>query len=222
MAYAVVASTSAGSANTSSVTTAGIDTTGANLLVLVATTYAGGGPTPTDSKGNTWTPLTRRGAGDAEIQLWYCASPVVGSGHTFTLSGSTIYPALAVLAVSGAAASPLDQQNGQVANAGATCSPGSVTPTEDDELVVSGYSGYSQAISSIDSGFTLAASVAYNGNFLTTGVAYLIQTSAAAANPTWTLSGSNFNVAAIASFKVAAAGGASIVPLAQHLYRQRR
>lgn len=206
MAYSLIANTLAGASDSNSVTTAGINTSGADLIVLVVTTYDGDGPTPTDSNGNTWTALTLRGnANDAQCQIWYSYSPSVGSGHTFSVSTSTDFPSIGVLAFSGAAASPFDQQNGARSGAG-TVQPGSVTPSEDNEVIVTGYGGYSQAISSINSGFTLANSHTFSsGQRLTTGTAYLIQTTAAAVNPTWTLAGTSENSAAIATFKAGVA-----------------
>jgi hypothetical protein len=114
-------------------------------------------------------------------------------------------PVVCVLAFSGAAASPLDQQAGTSAGAsGATVQPGSVTPTVDGEVLVAGYSGYFADVSSIDSSFTITDQFSSSGgHHLTTAAAYKIQTAASAENPTWTLGGSNINAAGIATFKAA-------------------
>jgi hypothetical protein len=59
MAWAHIASVSAGSSDGISVTTGNIDTSGANLLLASVADYnAESAVTLTDSKGNTWTPLT--------------------------------------------------------------------------------------------------------------------------------------------------------------------
>src|SRR5262245_48719352 len=64
---------SAGSADTNSVTTPAIDTTGATLLILVVGWAADiAQATPTDSKGNTWVTTSRYsgGGGFANTTLW--------------------------------------------------------------------------------------------------------------------------------------------------------
>jgi hypothetical protein len=65
------------------------------------------------------------------------------------------------------------------------------------------------ASQAIDGGFTIQEEQAEGGGNLAVAIGYLIQTSAAAANPTWTpASGANRNSTAnSATFKVAAAGG---------------
>lgn len=209
MAYALVTSTSAGSANANDVTTAGVNTTGATLIVLIVATNAGvAAPTPTDSKSNTWTSLTAQESGGIlRVQLWYCASPVVGSGHTFSVSSGFSLPSIDALAFSGAAASPFDQQNGAVNFFASTLQPGSVTPSENNELLVTGFASSQVDASSIDSSFTLQENVALTGNHYSASAAYKIQTSAGAENPTWTASGNGRVAAAIATFKAAAATG---------------
>src|SRR5271166_2184940 len=57
----LVAHTVAGSSNGTSVTTSGINTTGANLIVLAPVLNNGTTVTPTDSNSNTWTAITCSG-----------------------------------------------------------------------------------------------------------------------------------------------------------------
>ena len=115
-----------------------------------------------------------------------------------------------VAAFSGAAAaSALDQQNGAVGT-GTSLATGSVTPSEDNELVVSGVSiaDGSSGTYAVDSGLTITDQIlASAGNFEGGGLAYIIQTSAGAVNPTWSWTGSVNSAAVIATFKAAAAGG---------------
>ena len=68
-------------------TTAAVNTTGANFIVLV--TAQSGTTTVSDNKGNTYTPLTLYTvSGGGSGQLYYCTPATVGAGHTFTISTS--------------------------------------------------------------------------------------------------------------------------------------
>jgi len=205
MAIALVASTSKGSSDSgASVTTDAVDTSGANLIVISATTFGSGAITPTDSKGNTWTALTSHNQGSYFSRFYYCASPTVGTGHTFTLSGVGSYPVLSAMAFSGAlGASPADQENGAGTASGTSLATGSITPSEDNCVVVAGIStdpGTGHAMS----GYTVAQSDWVNSEHIGGGISYLVQTTAAAANPSWSWTGASAGVASIASFKAAA------------------
>lgn len=188
-------------------TSSSIDTTGATLLVIHVADADAVATTVSDSKGNTWTPLAAR-QNSVESQLYYCASPTVGSGHTFTTSASSAFPAGQVLAFSGVDASPFDVQNGNTTT-DSTIQTGSVTPAEDGSLIVAGV-GHVRGVSpTIGSGFAVTDSNAlYGGTYYGAGAAYLVQTTAAAINPTWTLDSSGVLAATIAVFAPSAGGGA--------------
>jgi hypothetical protein len=204
MAYSLVAHVGAGSPNTNSFDTSGINTTGANLIVISIGTF-GANANPTDSKGNTWTALTQRTNSSRNQQLFYCASPTVGSGHTFNPnSGNASYPTINVTAWSGAAASPFDQQSGA-----ASRQPGSITPSEDNCLLVTGVMDQGGGATTIDSGFTISDTETNDGNHFNSSAAYLVQTTAGAVNPSWSADSSNI-VSAMASFKAA-----TVTPLIQ-------
>ena len=198
-------------------TTAALNTTGANLIVCVVEQYNGATKgTVTDSKGNTWTQLTGAGTSIAYVDIWYCASPTVGTSHTFTYSsGSNLFGGIFVQAWSGAATSPFDQQNA-LANSTSinTVQAGSITPTVNGELIVAGLCKTDNTTtSSINSGFTVSNEAPWASGVNEGGSdAYLVQTTAAAINPTWTVGGTvSFNLAAaIASFKVSTGGGTSV------------
>jgi hypothetical protein len=209
-------------------TTTSINTSGANFLIAAVGSYDPlGAPTLSDTKSNTWTPLTAQSGDGASIQLYYSKNPTVGSGHGFTLTpaipGSSLI-SIAVQAFSGVdTTSPFDQQNTAGSGVGVsttTAQPGSITPSGSNYLVVSGVMiNQIQASNiSIDSSFeTMVQNTNWinrNGNqSLGTGISYLVQGSAAAVNPTWTFPTSTQWAAAIASFKVAAGGGPSIPAL---------
>ncbi len=201
-------------------TSSSIDTTGATLLVMglagfqiVANSY-----TISDSKGNTWTPLTAKDTGaahEARTQLFYVANPTVGTGHTFDWAYAGYGNATAaVIAFSDClTVSPFDQQNGFGTNSEvSTVQPGSITPTEDNEVVVvmGGFpNDMNSGSGSINGGFTIAHQREFGGSNCVGGLmAYLIQTTAAAANPTITApTGTDPMSAVIASFKSAGGGG---------------
>jgi hypothetical protein len=212
-AISVVANVAAGSVGGADVTTGAIDTTGANLLIACVGDF-NGAATPTDSKSNTWNPLTVRinvNSGDA-VKLFYAYGSInVGSGHTFT-GVSTLAPSIAVLAVSGALSTdPFDQQNGTTdANGVTTKAVGSVTPSEANELITACI-GWAAGTSnqSIDSGFTITDNVNYSGgSHMGVALAYLIQGSASAVNPAWSWTTNDSPGTTIATFKAAAAAGA--------------
>lgn len=201
---ALVASVSSAT-DTSGTTSAGINTTGANLIVIHVSSYSSAAaPTISDSNTNTWTALTEYNAGDAVSRgrLYYCYSPVVGSGHTFTSSGGTSYSSISVLAFSGTTGSSADTSNGAGSPTVSTKQPGSITPSGNNMVVVTGLNFNSGSPASIDSPFTLQTQVAPTGsNNFGAAIAYEIQTTAAARNPTWTIgSATDGMVTEIAAF----------------------
>ncbi len=196
MAYSLVSS-----AKTTG-TSAGIDTTGATLLVIVQSAVSGMSA-PSDSKGNTWTKLTEQG-GSGVTAIYYAANPTVGTGHTFTQGGTA--GSLAVAAFSGAlTVAPFDQQSGAAWDGSSPDAAGSVTPSENNELVIAG-AGSSFTGPSIDGGFTIAQYTDFvGGTNYGSALAYLIQTTATAANPSWTTTGGCAPVCA--TFKSSGGGG---------------
>ena len=142
MAFALVGSISAGSITNDNVTTAGLDTTGATLLVA-AVASGNGTRTLADSLTNTWIALTRRtqsASGDS-IQLFYArpTTAQVGVGQTFTVTSTAQFPAVAVAAYSGRISSAL-QSDADVGNANTgsytAVGPGEATPVDSNELIV--------------------------------------------------------------------------------------
>jgi hypothetical protein len=215
VAYSVVASVAA-NGNSGGSLTGAVDTTGANLIIVaVSFSTSGAAPTLSDNKGNTWTGLTAQAnVSEATVRLYYSYNPTVGTGHTLTIAGATSFSTLSVLAVSGAASSPFDQENGATSGSSAIAT-GSVTPGEDNELLAAAAAYAGNGTATVDGGFTVSAQADYSaGNSYGCVLTYLIQTSAAAANPTITCpssGGSTNTAAAIATFR--ADGGAAVTPL---------
>jgi hypothetical protein len=197
--FVLVTSASKNAETSANATTAGVNTTGATLIVI-ATNTAPNTSTVTDSKSNTYTLIRSTAAGDGSLQkLFYCVNPTVGAAHTFTVNGATTFPAIAVLAFSGTI-SGLDQNNGA-----ATLSPGSVTPAQDSEVLVSGlFTDNITGTPTCDNGFTVQEIKAHAGGVsYGIAIAYKIQTTKAAQAITWTATSTSATATSIATFKQA-------------------
>lgn len=170
-------------------TTDAINTTGATFLVAAVASYniMGSPYTVSDNKGNTWTATNYyKAAGDQDtIRLFYALSPNVGSGHTFTVTGG-LSNAVG-LAAFNFTSSGIGSQSGTHQTSGATIQPGSVTPVNNDSLLITGISSYA-ATSSVNSDFNQIGNVAGGGATMQLSWAWKLQTTAAAENPTWTIS----------------------------------
>jgi hypothetical protein len=208
MGYALISSTVASSTDQVDVTTSPIDTSGANLIIVSGLNYHTSlNIAISDSKLNTWTALTLYSESQSATILWYCFNPTVGSGHTFSLTsidrGQT-FAVCGVVAFSGSTSSPFESENGDQSGSGSV-QPGSVTPMEDGALIVSSLSCFTGTAIDIDSGFTNNTLPFGNTNAsFGGGLGWLIQSVAAAVNPTWTFSGSSGNhVSSIAVFSPA-------------------
>lgn len=187
-------------------TTAAIDTTGAKLIVLTAGMDANA--TVSDSKGNTWSALTQLSGGSDlngnanAARFWYCVNPTVGSGHTFTVSQG--YAAISAMAFSATGTPSFDAQatGGGSWSATNLQAATSLTPAAANGLVVSGVClGGLASSPSINGGFTVASSVnGVSGTSYGVGAAYLIQTTAAAAQPTWSWTNAAGSATVLAAF----------------------
>lgn len=173
-------------------TTSAWDTTGITDIIVGAA-YLVSAPPPalTDNKSNSFTALTASSGTNVETRQWYIANPTVGSGHTFTFTGNGSFVAFGVLGFSGGTnATPFDVQNGNT-GAGTSPSAGSVTPSQNNELVIALVGADGSTINSIDGGFTITQTINYGaGANFGVAMARLIQGTAAPANPTWTLGAS--------------------------------
>lgn len=212
MAYSHLVSTSAtygaGSGSSPAINTATADL----LLALVASYYGAPAPTLSDSKTNTWQVAENfigSGGASCQLKLYYCYGGTVGSGHTVTCTASGAYGSVIFAAYSGAVATPLDQHTSTGAAGVTSVQPGSVTPSEGNELVIAclGYQT-AAAVASIGGGFTKRANEnPQSGVSYGCALADLIQTSAAAANPSWSWTGAGDATALLVTFKAAAGGG---------------
>lgn len=188
------------------------DTTGADFVFFGVARESGA--TPTDSKGNSLTPLTRyNGAGVAGIQL-HCAdgSPTVGTGHYGTVGTATNQGAnIGGGAFSGIASPSFDGENG---SGGSTASPrttGSLTPSEDGCLVIAAMGTYGAFSAGAYGGTPISIQTQFEVSAFPDGlaIAWEIQAGATARNQSFSWAGGygNETNVTIAAFKPAGGGG---------------
>jgi hypothetical protein len=196
-------------------TTGAIDTTGANLIVIWFVSNAG--LTITDSETNTWSPLNERTNGiDTVGRFLYALNPSTSATHTF--SNGSSFSWITVAAFSGAASATVsDQQNGAGPGTnGTSIATGSITPAEDNELLIAavgnGGANTSTYVADSADSFTLINSAnAVNGVSYGGGLSYQIQTTATARDHDWSWTGSATRISSIASFRAAATGASRIM-----------
>lgn len=200
--------------------TSAIDTTGGDGFFISAS-WSNSAATPVItgelggvSDGNTYTGLTPQDDGAVKNGLFYAANAHVGASHVFKATRTAGLQSICVFTVVALNASPLDQQHGNTVGAGMaeTLKPGATTPGENNEIIVTTVDITASATFAIDSGFTISDQINLaGGTAYGTALAYKIQTTAAMVDPTWDSQlVSPLPIAStIASFKQAAAGGAS-------------
>ncbi len=187
-------------------TSGAITTTGANLGVLTVGYFTGsGGITVNDSKSNTWTlaKTVNDAAALATLKMFYCLNPIVGTLHTVSVAGANSDSTLTAAFYSGIdAAFGLDQTSaGGSTTIANTIQPGPITPGASGSLIVTGIAmgGGDPGTSSgsINSGYTITDQLGFlSGTYFGTAQAYLVQSAAAAINPTWSWTGTMLGMAA--------------------------
>lgn len=212
-AIAVLDHVIAGSVGSGSVTTGGINASGATILVgavIGLNSPPSLGVTTSNSNAISYLTLQSHASGLA-LRLFFTASGSYTNGMTVSVANSAwSFLSVAVLALSGVASTPLDQQNGTTTGTdGTSLQPGSITPGEDNEIIVAAVTTSStETAFSINGGFTIADQFDLSGgNHFSLGLAYLIQTTAAAANPTWSWTGTQSACTSQGSFKATAVSG---------------
>jgi hypothetical protein len=200
MAIAVVAHTGAPSLNNNSITTSGITTTGATLLIMAVGHYGGANPTEaallaavSDSNSNTWLKLSPGvyESGQASLDLFFVTNPTVGAAHTFTFNLASTYPSVCVLALSGTATTAQwgCALTSNAAGSVTSVTPGSITPAVANAIMINAIAQEIQRTLSISVG-TITDTPFNSGTSTPMALAYTIQTTATASNPNWTWTGS--------------------------------
>jgi hypothetical protein len=116
-----------------------IDTTGADIAVVSSSQWSGAAVGDmADNKGNTFTLIaTEYGVSQVLTQMWYTQGGSFGPGHTFgPTNGGNIYSVVSALVFGGSQASPLDTSTASSGSFGTALSTGSITPAQNDELIV--------------------------------------------------------------------------------------
>jgi len=212
MSWSLITSTALGASGGGDITTSAINTSGADLIVIGVSVATAGGPasaTVSDSYGNTWSvaksaphfndPTT------FTSKLYYCQSPGVGSGHTFSSVGAG-FGSICVVAWSGSATSPLDVTSQNAASWGPDFDIDDVTPTVDNTLCLTHVFDNRLAPPTITESYvvdvyTLTSAGNNNGG----AIARKIQTTATTTGPVWTPDG--VSTCSFAAFKMGAGGG---------------
>lgn len=209
----------AASANSNDVTTGTINSTGATLLVLLVSDYNGGGAvvagdiSETGATANTWAPLTNQLSGGGlglNFKIFYVNNPNTNASHTFKVTKTGGYPVIHVYAFAGTdTTTAFDSQEAGSGTAGATTiKPGSVTPSGNGFLLITGFADNTTLTATIDSSFNTPTRT-NSGGGTNVGIAtsYYIQPTAGAVDLTWTSSASTEMASRVAVFKAGAGGG---------------
>lgn len=197
-----------------SATTSAVSMSGSTLFAAV-TVCLSSGAVVTDSSGNSWTAATDWNANIHAVTFW-SVSPITSGSQTFTVTLTGGLCTIGVYGFSGTATStPLDQQNGN-AQFGFVSSiqPGLITTTTNGQVLIAEL-GFSQTNTpTINSSFTGLQTINFSSSVNEgMAMAYLIQATAGAINPTWSFTGSFPTTTGITSFKAGSATVSVFQPL---------
>jgi hypothetical protein len=197
-------------------TSSAINTTGATVLAIAQSTILGPAAVQ-DSASNTWTNGNTITSGARNVRINWVVLPTTNASHTFSSPSANANDVFAVAAFDSTPSSSFDTQGTGGFSAGTTVQPGSVTPGNANNLFLTALGGDAYDTISIDSGFSIADHLGKVA-FVHEGVAlgYLIQSSATAQNPTWTVGSNDSVILAISAVFKANSGGAS-TPVCQRL-----
>jgi len=202
--WAVVDTCYAGSTTGINVTTSAANSTGADYgIANVVALSAGSPPVLTDNKGNKWEVIEVVTEGWVEMITYECKNLRVGTGHTLTATSDGKSPAVFAAFMSGVrrSATHTDQASSAHTLTGTSQTPGSITPSENNCIVLSAFlCGGSGSISVGESYTKNSLQMNASGAHIGGGLAYKIQTTATSTNPTWTQAGTGSIGAAIYSF----------------------
>lgn len=184
------------------------DSTGAVALVAVCRSFASA-ETMVDGRGNTWTRRTFTEIGTYRHAIFDCLAPTsLGAGHTLAGSLAGVSQGSIVLyRLTGASAFTYDVSS--ASNDGtfsaSSCQPGSITPTANNAHIFTGafIGNFNGSSPTIDSGFPedYADIAEVNGA--------IIQTTAAAINPTISFGATSRWAASIAAYLPASSPSAT-------------
>lgn len=167
-----------------------VNTTSTQFLMATETDFqAIAAGTLYDNQGNTYT--LDRTDNDGSVARYrtyhaYVLFPNAATVISYSIT-ATAYVTLAVSSWNGVAlTNPVDATAGQGLSAAVSGTPGSVTPSMNGCLIYTAVNARNSGSPTIAGGYTTIVSRPFiNVTQFATGVAYLIQTTAAAANQTW-------------------------------------
>lgn len=178
------------------VTTPAIDTTGANLLVVIGGTASATLNPISDSKGNAWQQAEQFSNSPISMAIEYCATPVVGSNHTFSWDSAN-GPLCVIALASAPSANPYDWSE-----SAAAASPGGFGPSNANCMVITAMSCEQAEPYTVDTGFTILATENYvSGVSNGLAIAWQIMSSPAYFTLNWSGTGANVS-SSIISFNV--------------------
>ncbi len=175
-------------------TTSPIDTTGADFIFIGTSGFQAPPNTDiTDNKSNgnpTLLAPSTGGATNSVIQSGYWTNPTTGTGHTFTISTSTVYVNVCVEAWSNMATSSVyDTGTYQQANGAPGCQAGSTTPSAGTKVLI-GIAGSSASAMGTWSNDILNVDDSLLGNsttYYSQGIGSARIAGGSPTNPNWTL-----------------------------------
>lgn len=189
--------------------TSPIDTSGANVLVVVVSAAQVGTGTfaLSDNKGNAWNPRTARfNTGGMWIrQFDVLTGAIVGAGHTFSFSNSGAFPTVMVLAFYVSRTATFGTEGGSASTVGSDVaySPGSgLAASTAGAILVCGWAcDRSGLLVQINSGFSIAQQVGFNVSptFSEGGAIAWRASAGGAINPVWSAASGGPNMADHAS-----------------------
>lgn len=212
-----------GNHGTGTWTTTGTLNIATGVFVVVGVGFATGStPVVTDLAGNTYTGRTAYSGAAVAVRLFYAYNVTGNAAMTWTVTGTGILASMAIMSFSGVntASDPYDKESGSTYFATTPATPGAFTPTNDNSLVVSFLSHNNTSPAFACASFTIKDQVALSGgsNY---GVcsAYVIQTSKASVNASWSDTSGNQGGVNQANFD-APGGGPAFLPREQYLIMQ--
>lgn len=197
-------------------TTPSVNTTGATFLVVSTSEFTGGTVTVSDSKSNTWSSSIASGTDSSpDTTIWYVANPTVGTGHTFTVSGTSSYATICVQAHSEVVTtSPFDVSNSTFGfSSSSPYSASSITPSADGYLVIAAFGHNVGSAVTVGSSMTITDDrPLVGGTSFGNTLAYLYQTTAAAINPAFSFTGTTNCSSVVAAFEVSTSTSKTATP----------
>lgn len=158
--------------------------------------------TVTDNQGNTYTLLGTYAGSTYRISIY--GAKMVNTSATHTISYTTgvlAYSSISVLTLSGVDTSItyLDRVNGSASGVDYLKQPGSITPSANNEIVINAINSAGNTGTgppTISSPYVISGATRWvSGAFFSGAMAWNIQTTATATNPTWTCPTSNSHAA---------------------------